>query len=152
VPEAVSNLPFQLKILQMKSKLNCILLVDDDNDCNFFHKRLLQEMNCTEKIQVATNGAEALEFLKTCSGDYVPDIILLDINMPKVNGWEFLEAYEKLPIQFKAKIVLIMLTTSLNPDDRVKASTFPSVKGFKEKYLDEGMLQDILKEHFADHF
>jgi CheY-like chemotaxis protein len=136
----------------MKTKLNCILLVDDDNDCNFFHKRLLQGMNCTENIQVATNGAEALDFLKTCSENYVPDIILLDINMPKVNGWEFLEAYEKLPTQFKAKIVLIMLTTSLNPDDRVKASTFPSVKGFKEKYLDEDMLQDILKEHFADHF
>ncbi len=136
----------------MKIKLNCILLVDDDNDCNFFHKKFLQEMNCTDSIHVATNGAEALEFLKTRSENEIPDIILLDINMPKINGWEFLEAYEKLPLQFKAKIVVIMLTTSLNPDDRIKAATFPSIKGFKEKYLDEEMVLQILEEHFSDHF
>lgn len=136
----------------MKIKLNCILLVDDDNDCNFFHKKLLQEMNCANSIQVATNGAEALEYLKTCNERNIPDIILLDINMPKVNGWEFLEAYEKLPDQLKAKIVLIMLTTSLNPDDRAKAAMFACVKGFKEKYLDEDMVSKILKEYFADHF
>lgn len=137
----------------MKNKLNCILLVDDDNDCNFFHKKLLKEMNCVEHIQVANDGVEALSFLKSCIAEHqkVPDIIFLDINMPRMNGWEFLEAYGKLPDTCRAKIVLVMLTTSLNPDDREKASRLKLVNGFKEKYLDEAAVNTILKDYFPDY-
>jgi CheY-like chemotaxis protein len=138
----------------MKKKLNCILLVDDDNDCNYFHKKILHEMNCTASIKVANDGLQAIDYLKTCNEENnpIPDIIFLDINMPRMNGWDFLEVYEKLPPDFREAIVLIMLTTSLNPDDREKASKSPFIKGFKEKYLDEETVSGILKEYFPDHF
>lgn len=134
----------------MKRKLKGILLIDDDNDCNFFHKLLIDQMNCTEKVYIATNGLEALGFLKACAeGKYPkPEIIFLDINMPKMNGWEFLDEYHKLAENEKAKMVLIMLTTSLNPDDREKASTYTEVSGFLSKYLDKDSLTRVLEKHF----
>ena len=137
----------------MKKKLNCILLVDDDKDCNFYHKKLLAGLDCSELIEVATDGLKALDFLRATAYDNkpAPDIIFLDINMPRMNGWEFLREYEKFPLQLRATILLIMLTTSLNPDDRVKALASPVVNGFKEKYLTEERVMDILKENFRDY-
>ncbi|MEO6550830.1 MAG: response regulator [Ferruginibacter sp.] len=133
--------------------MNCILLIDDDDDCNFFHRRLLTKLNCAEHIEVAKNGIEALEFLRSVrNGNHDnPSIIFLDINMPKMNGWEFLEEYKKLSDQQKAKIVLIMLTTSLNPQDQERAKTYSDVDGFKNKYLDEESLDEILQKYFPEY-
>jgi CheY-like chemotaxis protein len=138
----------------MKKKLSCILLIDDDNDCNFFHKKLLTEMKCTEFIEVALDGSEGIEYLLSCDHENkpIPDIIFLDINMPKMNGWDFLVAYGKLPDHLRAKIVVIMLTTSLNPDDRARALKLSVINGFREKYLDEKAINEVLKEHFVNNF
>ncbi len=136
----------------MKKKLNCILLVDDDDDCNFFHQRLFKKMGCTEKIDIALNGEEALNYIlsnvKKNEGN--PDLILLDINMPKMNGWEFIEQYNKIDISYKGKILLIMLTTSLNPDDKNKAMQYPDIKRYYSKYLDEISMNKILTEFFPE--
>ncbi len=136
----------------MKKKLKSILLVDDDNDCNFFHKRLLKKMDCVEKIYTAYDGKEALEFLQsTIDGEHPnPNIIFLDINMPRMNGWSFLDEYQKLSEQQKAQIVLVMLTTSLNPDDRNKAESYKEVKGFESKYLTQDSLTQILARFFPE--
>lgn len=134
----------------MKKKLNCILLVDDDKACNFFHQRLLKAVDCTEAIEVATDGRMALDFLKSKKNR--PDIIFLDINMPKMDGWEFLAEYELLPDEDKAKTVIAMVTSSLNPDDKAKSETFNSVKGFNSKYLDEETLMKFLQRDFPDYF
>ena len=138
----------------MKKKLKCILLVDDDNDCNFFHKLLINQLECAEQVFFAANGIEALDFLKSCSENKYPkpEIIFLDINMPKMNGWEFLEEYHKLKVSEKAKMVLIMLTTSLNPDDREKALNSLEVNGFLNKYLDKETLGNVLKEKFPEYY
>ncbi len=137
----------------MKKKLNSILLVDDDEDCNFFHKRLINRLEITEEINVVLDGEEALNYLKsTKDGKHPqPAIIFLDINMPKVDGWEFLEEYEKLDDLQKAQVVLIMLTTSLNPDDMQRAKENPLVHDYFNKYLDADRIQKVIEEHFADH-
>jgi CheY-like chemotaxis protein len=135
----------------MKKKLNCILLIDDDKDCNFYHKKLLAALDCAEAIEVATDGLKALDFLHSSARENkpAPDIIFLDINMPRMNGWEFLQEYEKFPLTLRATILLIMLSTSLNPDDRARALASPVVNGFKEKYLTEEIVTDILRENFS---
>lgn len=136
----------------MKKKLTSVLLVDDDNDCNFFHKRLLVKMGCAEEIITAENGLEAIHFLESCNNNNPrwPAIIFLDINMPKMNGWEFLERYKKFDEQTKEKMVIVVLTTSLNPDDKEKASRIGEVKGYYNKYLTYEALEQILKERFPE--
>ena len=137
----------------MQKKLNSILLVDDDKDCNFFHQRLISKMNCAENIYIANNGQEALDFLQStkAGGGNIPDIIFLDLNMPHMNGWEFIDAYQKLNDDLKAHVVYIMLTTALNPSDLERAKNNASITGYRNKYLDKETMESILEEHFKDY-
>jgi len=132
----------------MKQKLNCVMLVDDNEDDNFFHKIVLKETGIAEHIKVAESGFEALDFLK--NENKIPELIFLDINMPKMNGWEFLEEYRKLNDEQKARVIIIMLTTSLNPADRKKALVIPEVDGFETKPLTHETLSEIIERHFPD--
>ncbi|RED97430.1 response regulator [Marinoscillum furvescens] len=138
----------------MSEKLKCILLVDDDDDCNFFHKRLIAKLDCAEHVEVCTNGIEALEYLtqRMERGYPRPELIFLDINMPKMNGWEFLEKYKTLDPDQKAEMLVVMLTTSLNPDDRSRADSNDDVHAFANKYLDKSKLQLILEKNFPQLF
>lgn len=138
-----------MKILK---KLTSIVLVDDDDDCNFFHKRLFKKMEIVENVVIAKDGLEALEYLLSDEIPPTPDTIFLDINMPRMDGWSFLAEYEKLELRRKAKIILIMLTTSLNPADKEKAMKIQSVDGFKNKYLTRESIEEIVLKHFPDNF
>ena len=134
----------------MKRKLNCILLIDDNDADNDYHQIIISEMNVTDNIQVVENGEQAIVFLKK-ENQIIPDLIFLDINMPRMNGWEFLEEYKNLDVAQRAKIVIVMLTTSANPDDVIRAETIAEVNGFKSKPLSEDMLNEILEQHFSDN-
>jgi len=136
----------------MKKKLNCILLIDDDRATNFLHEMVLSDMDVADEIVAVESGMEALKYLmSTEDGKHPqPDLIFLDINMPAMNGWEFLIEYEKLEKSAKARFVLMMLTTSLNPDDHETAKTLPLVAGFLSKPLTPEMVQDVLEENFSD--
>ncbi len=136
----------------MKKKLNCILLVDDDESCNEFHQLIIEKTACTEKVEVAYDGEEALAFLKSSINGVhpEPDIIFLDINMPGMNGWEFLEEYKKLEGEIKSKIV-VMLTTSLNPNDKTRAEKTGCVDGFRSKFLSIKDVNEILLKHFPEY-
>jgi len=133
----------------MKNKLNCILLIDDDVDDNYFHQIVINEMNITEHIEVALNGIEALIFLKKENQTH-PDIIFLDINMPKMNGWEFMQEYMELRADQKAKVVIVMLTTSENPEDKKRAAQYSEITGFNPKPLTGEILTEILEKHFLE--
>lgn len=138
----------------MKKKLNHILLVDDDKDCNFFHQRLINKMDCVEKLHITKDGKEALDFLNsTENGKHTaPDIIFLDLNMPRMTGWEFLEEYEKLEKEKKAKVVIIMLATALSNGDGERVEKYQNIiNGYKTKYLDQQTMDEILEKHFQDY-
>lgn len=134
----------------MRNKLKCILLIDDNEADNFIHELIISEANCTEQIVSVQGGAEALEYLKNNSINSLPqpDLAFLDINMPGMNGWEFLEEYAKLNDTEKCKLVLVMLTTSLNPDDESRASKIESIKGYINKPLTRETLNEVLNIHF----
>jgi len=142
----------------MKTKLNCILLIDDDEPTNYLSKALIEEINCAEHIEIAQCGQAALDYLTTSKHPEdeksfpCPDLIFLDINMPAMNGWEFLDKYNELDPEHKGKIITVMLTTSLNPDDREKTNENAAISSFETKPLTPEKLDRILKEFFPSNF
>ncbi len=103
----------------MSSKFKYILLVDDDHATNFIHERLLKKIGCSEQVLSFKNGSEAYDFVhdEILVGEK-PILILLDINMPVMNGWEFLTEFNALPDEKKSGITIAMVTTSPDPADR----------------------------------
>ena len=134
----------------MKKKLNCILLVDDDPDDNFYHQIIINEMNIVNHIDIVINGIEAIAYLKK-ENQIPPEIIFLDLNMPKMNGWEFLEQYKHLNIAQKAKVLIVILTTSANPDHIKRAKEIQDVTGYETKPLTKELMMEILQQHFPDY-
>ncbi|TRX47190.1 response regulator [Fulvivirga sp. M361] len=140
----------------MTNKLRLILLIDDDIDDNFFHKRVISKAGVAEQVVECHNGQEALDFLMN-KGKYTgegkpypqPDLLFLDINMPQMNGWEFLDAYDKLPAHIQGGPVVAMLTTSTNPRDINKAMKYNIVRDYRNKPLTQEMLKDILEKYFS---
>ncbi|PHI20095.1 response regulator [Lewinellaceae bacterium SD302] len=136
---------------QRLPRLDTVLLVDDDAATNFLHRRVLKKLDCANRVIEVCDGTDALTYLTTKdqSGRYPqPQMILLDINMPAMNGWEFLQAYEQLPVSQRAGIVIVMVTTSTNPDDNRRARSFPIVNDFLSKPLTTEALSEIIGKHF----
>lgn len=131
----------------MRKKLRSILLIDDDEPTNFLNEMVLKKVDCAEEILVFQSAEKAVDFLNAST--IVPDLIFLDINMPAMNGWDFLEAYQQLPAE-KRKAVIVMLTTSINPDDRVKARQIAAVAGFKHKPLTREIVEEVLTDYFNE--
>lgn len=134
----------------MRKRLHCIMLIDDDHATNFYHKIILREGEWAEKIVEVQNGEEAITYLKAPFGNDNPrpNLIFLDINMPRMNGWEFLEEYKKLSPDQQAENIVVMLSTSGNPDDFQRAEDSPVVKEYRSKPLTEEMLQELLESYW----
>ncbi len=126
------------------------MLVDDNPDDNFIHERVIKKSNAAEIVIAKQTGLDAIEYLKSnLDNDHLPpDLIFLDINMPGMNGWEFLTEYEKLDEKSKSKAIVIMLTTSENPDDKMKAKAMNLASDFKTKPLTKEMLEEVIEKHF----
>ncbi len=126
------------------------MLVDDNPDDNFFHERVIKKSDAADLVVAKQTGKDALDYLKLekYSDDLHPDLIFLDINMPGMNGWEFLTEYNNLDEKFKSKVVVIMLTTSDNPDDKLKAKAMNIAYDFKTKPLTQEMLKEIIDRCF----
>ncbi len=133
-------------------KIKSVLLVDDDPTINFVHKLFLTEWGITDQIYTAANGQEALDFLERSEdfGQQPPSMILLDINMPVMNGFEFLEAYKDLQESKKASVIMAMLTTSIHDKDQEKASQFIHLDSYMSKPLDKDQLMKVIDKYWLE--
>lgn len=131
----------------MMRTLKCIMLIDDNPDDNFYHARVIKKCNAAEVIVVKQSGTSALEYLRSKSSDDKPrpNLIFLDINMPGMNGWEFLVEYEQLDANSKSGMIVVALTTSQNPDDLAKAIGMNV--DFMTKPLTPETLDEIVGRH-----
>lgn len=123
--------------------LKTILLIDDDSADNIIHRRLLENMNIADNIEDFLFAEDALSFLKSEEGQDT-DLIFLDINMPRMNGFEFLDEFKKLKSNPEDLPMVVMLSTS-NPnwDDDVSRN-YPLIKHFFTKPLTEKFVVNIL--------
>ena len=127
------------------------MLVDDNSDDNFYHERVIRKNNAADRVVSIESAREAIDYLKNKNDheDAHPDLIFLDINMPGMNGWEFVEEYKKLDKELRSKAVIVMLTTSDNPDDVAKAKTHEVLADFRTKPLTKEMLGEIIAKYLG---
>ncbi len=137
---------------EKNKKLNCILLIDDDEATNFYHRIILEQENLDVHIEAVKSAKEGLDFL-LCKGAYKncpqPGIIFLDLNMPGMSGWDFLQEYDELSKDIHDRAVVTILTTSINPDDQEKAALIPAVKEFVHKPLTPEAFWKVVNENFS---
>ncbi|MCX6291414.1 MAG: response regulator [Bacteroidetes bacterium] len=123
-------------------KFQRVLLIDDNDIDNFINERMITTTSFSISVVVKTSAESALEYLRLQSGEeHLPQVIFLDLNMPVMDGFGFLAEYEKLADSIKKFCKVIVLSSSISPEDINRASTNPYVvkyinKPLNEKYLD----------------
>lgn len=132
------------------AKLKNILLVDDDEITNYINSDIIRSLDITENISIVYNGKEALEYLIKAhenpapEGYIIPELIFLDINMPVMNGFQFIENYYYMLGKQKLTTVVTMLTTSLIKEEVTQALNMVNVvKGYIEKPLTKEVVMEI---------
>lgn len=127
-------------------KLNCILLIDDDESTNRFHEIIIKQSNLTDIIVKAKNGKEALGFLTSHKNRIEPNLIFLDLNMPVIDGFRFLEKYQKTKEFEAVKPKIIILTTSLIPEEKSNALANKNIYKFLNKPMKKNELKSLMTE------
>ncbi|PIQ20205.1 MAG: two-component system-response regulator, receiver domain protein [Cytophagales bacterium CG18_big_fil_WC_8_21_14_2_50_42_9] len=136
-------------------QLRGVLLIDDNDTSNFLNQRLLKRVQLTDNIKVLNNGRQAFDYMAALSQqtkvkanqDIKPELILLDINMPVMDGFEFLELYQELPEDFRRDILIAILSTSSHPQDTGKANFYNAY--YITKPLTIEKIEMLLDMHYA---
>jgi len=130
-------------------KYHTIMLIDDNELDNFINQKIIEGNFFAENIYVNTSGISALEFLKnilatkSLTDNLIPNVIFIDINMPLMDGFQFVEEYLKLSKNIKNKSKLVILTSSLSAEDKNRALMLGDKIIFINKPLNEESLNLI---------
>ncbi len=121
----------------MKNPVQRVMVVDDDEINNFLCRKVIGIYNANTEVNTFIEAKTALEYLKEkrSTPHALPDLIMLDINMPIVSGWEFLEAYQALTSSIEKDIYIAILSSSVYQKDREKASAHSSIRSYVSKPL-----------------
>lgn len=129
-------------------KIHKIWIVDDDKILTYVLKRMLESVNSFENIEVYHNGKEAYdELIKgRNSPELLPDIILLDLNMPVMDGWQFLDVFETMT--FNKKIILYIVSSSIDSNDHLSAKNYKAVSDFLVKPIGKKQIEQMVESFF----
>ena len=126
------------------AKFTDVLLVEDDPITIMVCDRIIKMTSFAEKVKSCENGKIGLDYLAGLTeGSPTPTIIFLDINMPVMNGWDFLEEFEKIKSRFDSLPRIYLLSSTVDPEDYKKAQKFTLVQDFISKPLSKEALQNI---------
>lgn len=129
------------------NKLKKILLIDDDTINNFIVLNKLNNIGLSEEAVSVLNGQEGIEYLNKCILEnlHFPELILLDINMPILDGWGFLAEFEKFEKYHQQKTEIYMVSSSVYNEDIEKSKEYPEIKMFISKPLSKEKLTNIIQ-------
>ena len=128
-------------------KYKAVMLVDDNEIDNLINQKMIEASNIAEHIFTHTGAKGALEFLKnieklSLNGVGIPEVIFLDIDMPLMDGFQFLDEFDKMSDRIKDQCKIVMLTSSINPQDLSMAKKNAYVK----KYINKPLTQEALEK------
>lgn len=133
-------------------RLNCVLLVDDDKVNNYLNERLIRNLDIARKVQIALNGEEALLYLTRHGTTFdlnFPELILLDYEMPQMEGSEFMELFNRINTNNIHRAKIAVLTSSVNPKVKDKMLSL-GIDEYLEKPLTKEKLEVLLKDLQTD--
>jgi len=125
-----------------------IWLVDDDEIYQYVTKTYFEFDEPKRNISTSFSGKEAMDHLLTANEVDFPDIILLDINMPKMNGWEFMDEFRKIKPNLKRTPSIFVVTSSENSNDKNKANDYEEIIDYIVKPVDDNKIKEIIKKAF----
>lgn len=130
----------------MSKTLNAVCIIDDDEIYQFTTKRMIEKTQLVKKILVFSDAEKALEFIDSTisNSEDTPEIILLDINMPMMDGWEFLEKYIQIQPKLAKKIIIYMISSSLDKRDIAKAKEISEITDYIVKPISTEQIKEIL--------
>ncbi|HZY80696.1 MAG TPA: response regulator [Cyclobacteriaceae bacterium] len=121
--------------------VDLVVLIDDSDIDLFVQRRFIELSGFARRVLTFQSSREALKYLSSAGAKEDPDLIFLDLNMPEIDGFAFLEQYSRLVKEAHTRIII--LTSSSSSLDRDRAATFGNVIGFLSKPLTEGNLSEI---------
>lgn len=129
-------------------KIETFCIVDDDDIYQFTTSLLLKKTDLVNKIIVFSNGLKAINFLKDEMGtkENIPDVLFLDINMPVMDGWEFLEEYLLIKPMMPKTVVIYMVSSSVNEKDVLKAKSISALSGYLVKPISSQNIMEVILE------
>jgi len=133
----------------MANRVANLWIIDNDPMVSFYIKRLTELGALADIITIYDSPRGAIDYLllhKT-SMEHLPDINLLDIYMPEMEGWEFIQEFQKIKDQLTKKIEIHIITSSNHPKDITRAKTFPEVKAYLQKPVTLEALQEVVTKH-----
>jgi len=131
----------------MASTLKNVCLIDDDKIYQFTATMILEATGLTNSIAAFLNGKDAINFLKdpnTTLNSQLPDIIFLDINMPVMNGWEFLEEFQQFSASLSQPIKIYLVSSSVDESDINKSKKYPAITDYVIKPLNRDKYRQLL--------
>lgn len=131
-------------------ELKTVLLVDDDETTNFLNKFFISQLDSRINVVTVNNGKEAIDYIENQKDtDFGPCLLILDTNMPIMNGWEFLEHYEsQFGLEVKNKITVIMVTALESDEVIQEAMSKPNVADTVQKPLSDLKFRMLINKHF----
>lgn len=128
-------------------KISKVCLIDDDDIYQFLVKKELKDSKMVDNTMVFSNGSKALDFITSAQDkpDELPDIIFLDINMPIMDGWEFLDRFIPLRPRLSKEITILIVTSSFDPDDMKRAKKYSEISDYIVKPVKRNHLVNVLR-------
>ena len=131
-------------------KLKSVLLVDDDDTTNFLNRFFLNQLDTNIKVLVAKNGQEALDLIAVEAETITPCLVVLDTNMPIMDGWEFLKVYgKKVPEELKKKFNIVMLPPTNTEEYKAKVLANPNVVDVMDKPMSDIKFRLLITKYFS---